>query len=171
MALAQRFVDGWYVSGFFVVMALGASLGSGCRRKDNGAVVDASAVPNAVAASDGILEGLRQEMATARRVNADTADRVKAVRPTVKCVESISSSEARAHFGYVNSSNDDVTITVSLFNRFWPPPLGRSQPTVFVAGSKDDVVPVPFNPLSATAWVLGSDFVMANAHSTACAMK
>ena len=62
-------------------------------------------------------------------------------------------------------------VAVSIFNRIWPPPLGGGQPTVFKPGSRDDVAKATFNPLGFTAWVLGSDVVIANAHSRPCAHK
>ena len=151
-----------------LVIAVASVQGSSCRRKE---VPTVTAAPKDGPVSDGILEGLQKELATARTLNVDIAERVKFVRPVLKCVERISATEWRAHFGYSNTSSHELAIPVTLFNRFWPPPLDRSQPTVFGPGSKDDVARVAFNPLGGTAWVLGSDFAMANSRSPTCPPK
>jgi hypothetical protein len=154
-----------------LVLALAAlTEGSSCRQKE-AAVAPTPAPPKAGPVSDGILEGLQKELAASRTLNLDAAERVKFVRPVLKCVEVVSKTEWRAHFGYVSTSKDELAISVGLFNRFWPPPLDRSQPTVFGPGSRDDVARVAFNPLGSTAWVLGSDFVLADAHSPPCPAK
>jgi hypothetical protein len=118
--------------------------------------------------SDGIADGLQREVEMAARTHADAAERVRTVRPVLKCVEATSSSEWRAHFGFTNAGSTEVAIPASLFNRFWPPPMVRGQPKVFAAGSKDDVVQVAFDPRSSTAWVLGAGFALADAKSTPC---
>lgn len=145
-------------------------MGGGCREKRSEEVKVAPAVASGDM-TDGILEGLQQELEAARKQDAATAERVKPVKPVLKCVEALSASEWRAHFGYVNSSTDPIPITVSIFNRFWPPPVGRSQPTVFASGSREDVAQVTFHPRSSAAWVLGSAFAMANGSSTQCGAK
>jgi hypothetical protein len=121
--------------------------------------------------SDGILEGLQREMDAASKAHTDAADRVKTVKPLLKCVEQVSLTSWRAHFGYTNSAANDVEIPNSLFNRFWPPPLVRGQPKIFSSGSRDDVVQADFDPRGSTAWVLGSGFVLASNKSTLCPKK
>ena len=116
---------------------------------------------------DGIADGLRREIEMSTRNHADAAERVKTVRPVLKCVEP-SSGQWQAHFGFTNSGSAEVAIPASLFNRFWPPPMVRGQPKVFAAGSRDDVVQVPFDPRSSTAWVLGTGFALADARSAQC---
>ena len=167
MILARRMMNRRYAESFLILMALGTTGGTACRRKDAATIANADPAP----VSDGIVEGLQRELTTAQRLNADTADRVKSVRPTLKCVETTSPTEWRAHFGYTNTSSDAVTIPVGLFNRIWPPPLGRAQPAIFAPGAKEDVAQATFNPLGSTAWVLGSAFVMASARSTPCAKR
>src|SRR6478609_1783729 len=71
-------------------------------------------------APDGIAEGLQREIDASIRIHADAAERVKAVRPVLKCVETSSSGQWQAHFGFINSGSAEVAIPVSLFNRFWP---------------------------------------------------
>ena len=119
-------------------------------------------------APHGIAEGLQREIDATTRVHADAAERVKTVRPVLKCVEALPSGQWRAHFGFTNSGAADVSIPPSLFNRFWPAPMVRGQPKVFAAGSRDDVMQVPFDPRSSTAWVLGAGFALADAKSAQC---
>src|SRR5664279_1480727 len=86
---------------------------SACRRKDSEAAsVAGHAAASSVryltgdaAVSDGILAGLQRELDNARKVNSSGVERVKAVRPVLDCVEAISATEWRAHFGYVNSGD------------------------------------------------------------------
>ncbi len=139
----------------------------GCRQKRAEEVKIVPAVAGGDG-SDGILEGLQQELEAARNQDAVTAERIKPVKPVLTCVEALSATEWRAHFGYANSSSAEIPISVSIFNRFWPPPVSRSQPTVFSSGSREDVAQVAFNPRSSTAWVLGSAFAMANGSSAQC---
>jgi hypothetical protein len=149
-----------------------ASTSGACRHKEVAAPTLAPPPhlpPATGVVSDGIVEGLQSELEKARTDNGETAARVKSVRPVLNCVEPLSATEWRAHFGYTNTSSEEVPISVSFFNRFWPPPLGRDQPTVFKPGSREDVAQAKFNPRSSTAWVLGSAFAMANGHSTPCA--
>jgi hypothetical protein len=115
-----------------------------------------------------IAEGLQREVEAATRVHADAAQRVKAVRPVLKCVEPSPSGQWRAHFGFTNSGSAEVTIPASLFNRFWPPPMVRGQPKIFAAGAGDDVVQVAFDARGSTAWVLGAGFALADAKSAQC---
>ncbi len=120
------------------------------------------------AAPAAIAEELQREVDAAAHAHADAAARVKTVRPVVKCVEPSSSGQWQAHFGFTNSGSAAVPIPFSLFNRFWPPPMVRSQPKVFAAGSRDDVMQVPFDSRSSTAWVLGAGFALADANSARC---
>ncbi len=150
----------------FMMMSAG-----GCRKKQPEAVKYA---PPAAASrgptgpiSDGIIEGLTREVEMSSRTHADAAERVKTVRPVLKCVEA-ASGQWRAHFGFANSGSTEVSIPASLFNRFWPPPMVRGQPKVFAAGARDDVVQVAFDPRGSTAWVLGAGFALADAKSTQC---
>ncbi len=178
--MASEMIRGGTISGrhrtamLLLVIVLACSGSGACRHKE----VDAPTLappPNLPPAtgvvSDGLIEGLQSELEQARTANSGTAERVKSVRPVLNCVEPLSATEWRAHFGYTNTSSEEIPISVSFFNRFWPPPLGREQPTVFAPGSRDDVAKVKFNPRSSTAWVLGSAFAMANGHSTPCAPK
>jgi hypothetical protein len=180
MTVATMITDRPPAATFVLVAAMTVVMVGACRRKeaDPGAAANLAAPPPPVryltgdaAVSDKILEGLQHEVETARRLHPETAERVKAVRPVVTCVEAISPTQWRARFGYTNSSGDDVPIAISAFNRFWPPPLGRQQPQLFAAGSRNDVAQANFNPISSTAWILGSEFVVANAHSPVCPKK
>jgi hypothetical protein len=164
-----------------VIAALTLTALIACRRRDADAgrgvaTPIASAPPTRyivsdAAVSDGILAGLQRELETAQKVNPADAERVKALRPMVDCVEAVSATEWRAHFGYANSSSGDVSVSASLFNRFWPPPLARQQPEVFAPGSRSNVVQVTFNPLSSTAWILGSGYAVADSHSIRCKQR
>ena len=153
----------------FLIVATLLMIG-GCRQNRSEEVKVVPAVPSGDL-SDGILEGLQQELEAARKQDAVTAERIKSVRPVLNCVEALSATEWRAHFGYSNSSREEIPISVSIFNRFWPPPVSRSQPTVFPSGSREDAAQVTFNPRSSTAWVLGSAFAMANGSSAQCGAK
>lgn len=147
----------------FLIVAALVMIG-GCRQKRAEEVKVVPAVPSGDV-SDGILEGLQQELEAARKQDAVTAERIKPVKPVLECVEALSATQWRAHFGYTNSSREEIPISVSIFNRFWPPPVSRKQPTVFLSGSREDAAEVTFNPRSSTAWVLGSAFAMANGSS------
>jgi hypothetical protein len=149
---------------------------SACKSKEPQTVVE---VPKPVAynrdgsvpESDGILEGFQREVAAARTFDAQTAARVQPVHPIVDCVEPLSATEWRAHFGYANDASDTIEIPVSVFNRVWPPPLARGQPTRFGEGTRKDVLGVKFNPLGSTAWVLGTAFAVATPKSPRCSKK
>jgi len=151
-----------------IVLTLAAVCG-GCRSKQPEPVKPAVAAVAGGDVSDGIVEGLHRELEAARRFDPGTAERVKAVRPILNCVEALSANEWRAHFGYSNSSGHEIPVSVSVFNRFWPPPIGRAQPDVFSSGTRDNVVQVTFHPRSSAAWVLGSAFAMADGRSAQCA--
>jgi len=153
---------------FVIVVVL--AMAGGCRQRRTREVKVVPAVASGDV-SDGILEGLQQELEAALKQDPATAERVKPVKPVLKCVEALSPTEWRAHFGYANASKDEIPISVSVFNRIWPPPVSRSQPAVFASGSSEDVVQVAFNPRSSTAWVLGSAFAMANGGSTQCGAR
>jgi len=153
-----------------LLMIMGAG---GCRKQQPEAVKATPpkvAMPGATTGvvSDGIEDGLKHEIEATARIHADAAERVKTVRPVLKCVEPSPSGQWRAHFGFTNSGSAEVTIPASLFNRFWPPPMARGQPKVFAVGSGDDVVQVAFDARSSTAWVLGAGFALADAKSTQC---
>ena len=119
-------------------------------------------------APTSIAEGLQREVDAAARIHADAAERVKTVRPILKCVELAASGQWQAHFGFTNTGSAEVSIPFSLFNRFWPPPVVKGQPKVFAAGSRGDVVQVAFDARSSTAWVLGAGYALADAKSTQC---
>jgi hypothetical protein len=148
-------------------------IAAGCRKQQPDEVKYAPpkvAAPGASTGtvSGGIVEGLKREIEMSARSHADAAERVKTVRPVLKCVETSASGPWQAHFGFTNSGSGAIAIPASLFNRFWPPPMVRGQPKVFVAGARDDVVQVPFDPRGSTAWVLGAGFALADAKSTHC---
>lgn len=146
--------------------------GFACKSKEPKSIVVVQTVvynqDGSVPASDGILEGFQREIAAARTLDAETAARVQPVRPIVDCVEPLSATEWRAHFGYTNDANDKIEIPVSVFNRVWPPPLERGQPTRFGEGTRRDVLAVSFNPLGYTVWVLGTAFAVATPTSPRC---
>ena len=148
---------------------------SACKSKEPASVVVVKPVvynqDGAVPGSDGILEGFQREVAAARTLNPETAAEVQPVRPVVECVEALSATEWRAHFGYVNTASDSIEIPVSVFNRVWPPPLERGQPTRFSEGTRKDVLAVRFNPLGSTVWVLGTSFAVASPKSPRCPNK
>lgn len=162
----------WILTALLLVTASGG----GCRKQPESPPEPVKHIPPKVAApgsttgtvTDDIREGLRREIDASTRLHADAAERVKTVRPVLKCVDASSSGQWQAHFGFTNSGSAEVAIPPSLFNRFWPPPMVKGQPKVFAAGSREDVVQVPFDPRSSTAWVLGVGFALADAKSTQC---
>lgn len=160
-------------SHLLIVAAIAA--GFACKRNEPKSVVVVRPVvynqDGSVPASDGILEGFQREIAAARTLNAENAARVQPVRPIVDCVEPLSPTEWRAHFGYASDASDQVEIPVSVFNRVWPPPLERGQPTRFGQGTRKDVLSVSFNPLGYTVWVLGTTFAVATPKSPRCSTK
>ena len=151
---------------FVLLFAASSILVGGCRRKETSS-------PSAAGRSfsDGVAERLQQELETAQKADPREADRVKAVRPLLHCVEPITRTEWRARFGYASSASGDLPISVSAFNRFWPAPEGREQPKTFEPGAHKDVVQVSFSAVASTAWCLGSACVVVNARSTPCRPK
>jgi hypothetical protein len=134
-----------------------------------GACSDEEAAPDASdPASDAITLQLQQELAAAATLNAVTAQTARPVKPTLKCVDKLSSTSYRAHFGYVNTSSSSISIPVGFYNRFFPSPQGRGQPTVYAAGAHVDILQVTFASSSVMAWVLGSGVVAATRTSALC---
>ena len=111
---------------------------------------------------------LQRELDAAATTDATASRQVDSVRPVLKCVEQASNHEWRAHFGYRNQTSKGISIPVGFHNRFWPPPIGQGQPTIFEAGTKADVVNVPFVDGGSAAWVLGQSFVLARPASIRC---
>lgn len=117
---------------------------------------------------DAITLQLQQELNAAATLNAATAQTVRPVRPTLKCVDRLSSTSYRAHFGYVSTSSASISIPVGFYNRFFPSPQSRGQPTVFASGTHADILQVTFSSSSLMAWILGSGVVTATRNSTLC---
>lgn len=113
-------------------------------------------------AGQEIARTLEQEMSGA------TASSYGSVKPVFKCVEKLSSTSYRAHFGYTNSSSTAVSIPIGFNNRFYPNPQGRGQPTSFLPGAQADVVQATFPSSSAVAWVLGYTIQIATTTSAKC---
>ena len=111
---------------------------------------------------------LQGELNAAATLNAATAATVRPVKPTLKCVDKLSSTSYRAHFGYTNSSTLSIAIPVGFYNRFFPSPEGRAQPTTFLAGSHPDILQVTFSSSSLMAWILGSGVVVATRTTALC---
>ncbi len=111
---------------------------------------------------------LQGELNAAATLNAATAATVRPVKPTLKCVDKLSSTSYRAHFGYTNSSTSSIPIPVGFFNRFFPSPDSRGQPTTFLAGSHPDILQVTFSSSSLMAWILGSGVVVATRTTALC---
>jgi len=91
-----------------LAMAAGAS---GACSPDNVAENDAE--------TQGVINQLQNEIDTASAQGAISAS-YRQVKPVLKCVEKISSSTYKAHWGYTNSSSSNVSIPVGFNNRFWP---------------------------------------------------
>jgi len=162
------------------------ALGSGCGRTKGdgpspvvqGPRTDASpdaqaahAEPRAPRIPDPVDVILKREITRAATLNPAGFEKVKALRPVLTCVETVSETEGVARFGYANESAAEVEVPVGVFNRFWPPPIGQGQPTKFAPGTKVGVVKVPFKTASSVAWVLGREMQMADVHSPACPAK
>jgi hypothetical protein len=118
--------------------------------------------------ADEIATRLQAELEAGATLNAATAASVRPVRPVLKCVDKLSSTSYRAHFSYTNSSTSSIPIPVGFFNRFFPDPSNRGQPTTFAAGTHADVVQVTFSSSSFVAWVLGSGVAAATKTSALC---
>ena len=56
------------------------------------------------------------------------------LRPVLECVTADGPSAYTAHFGYLNTVAENVSVPVGTNNRFTPNPTGRGQPTLFVPG-------------------------------------
>lgn len=119
--------------------------------------------------AEDVSTRIRHELATAAKLDPQAAAKMNTVRPVLKCVEKVSDTEWRAHFGFNNPTPAPVTIPVGFYNRIWPPPISQQQPTVFPRGSAADVVQVKFNAASSTAWILGTSFQEAKVTSPPCA--
>jgi hypothetical protein len=118
--------------------------------------------------ADELTTQLQAELDAAATVNAATAASVRPVRPLLKCVDKLSSTSYRAHFGYSNSSTASIPIPVGFYNRFYPNPQGRGQPTTFLAGSHPDLLQMTFSSNSLAAWILGSSVVVATRTTSLC---
>ncbi len=147
-----RFAQRWTIG-----LVLTSALGFGCT---NEAAPDEDPVANETTVK------LQNELAAEAALNPATAATVRPVKPTLKCVERLTSSSYRAHFGYVNTSSSSIPIPVGFYNRFFPSPQGRGQPTAFAHGTSPDVVQVAFSGSSLIAWILGSGVVTATRNST-----
>ena len=114
------------------------------------------------------VKQIQTELDSAALSDPNSFNSFKPVKPVLKCVDKLANNQYRAHFGYTNSSSSSVSIPVGFFNRFWPPPIFRGQPTVFAPGSQADVVQVTFSGFSASIWVLGDHFTVATKFSKLC---
>jgi len=140
------------------VLAMAAGAGGACS-PDNVAENDAE--------TQGVINQLQNELDTASAQGAISAS-YRQVKPVLKCVEKISSSTYKAHWGYTNSSSSNISIPIGFNNRFWPSPINQGQPTTFLPGTKPDVVQVTFNAYSASVWILGASLDFATKYSKAC---
>jgi hypothetical protein len=126
---------------------------------------DASQGPN----EDNLTKQLQAMMADVVQVEIGlTSAQLKAVKPVVKCVDKLSATSYRAHFGYTNSSAQAIAIPMGFNNRFFPNPANRGQPTTFLPGAQTDVVQTSFPSNGSATWILGSTFQFATANSTRC---
>src|SRR5581483_9098200 len=149
--MRMRRIDGTLV-GWLACAGVAAAIGA-CGSSRN----DAAAPLNVEVLSTQI----QHELDAATAANPGPAQQARPVRPVLTCVDDLGDRQFRAHFGYDNGSASDLTINIGFFNRFWPLPINRGQPTKFVAGGNVDVVQVPFDASSAVAWVLGDHFAIA----------
>jgi len=146
--------------GKLVALALIAGVGGAC-----------SANPEDASDSTGQEEYVKQlqsELDGASASDPASFNAFKPVKPILKCVDSLGNNQFKAHFGYTNSASTSISIPVGFFNRFWPPPISRGQPTVFAPGSQADVVDVTFSGFSASIWVLGDHLAIATKFSKKC---
>jgi hypothetical protein len=114
------------------------------------------------------VQQIQTELDNAAISDPSSFNNFKPVKPVLKCVDKLANNQYKAHFGYTNSSSSSISIPVGFFNRFWPPPISRGQPTVFAPGSQADVVQVTFSGFSASIWVLGNHFTVATRFSKLC---
>jgi len=131
-------------------------------------VAGCGAEPPSDPMADQVTTQLQAELDAAATTNAATAQSVRPVKPSLKCVDRLSSTSYRAHFGYTNSSSSSIPIPVGFYNRFYPNPQGRGQPTTFLAGAHPDILLVTFSSNSLAAWILGSAVVAASRNSSLC---
>src|SRR5258708_22888616 len=81
------------------------------------------------------VQQIQKELDSAAISNANSFNNFKPVKPVLKCVDKLTNNQYKAHFGYTNSSSSSISIPVGFFNRFWPPPISKGQPTTFAPGS------------------------------------
>ncbi len=143
------------------LLALAAVASGACAEQDSD---DNQSDPVA----DATTARLQAELTAGAALNPATAASVRPVKPTLKCVDRLSSSSYRAHFGYVNTSSSSISIPVGFYNRFFPNPQGRGQPTVYLSGTQTDVIQLTFTSSSFIAWVLGSGTATATRNSKLC---
>jgi hypothetical protein len=117
---------------------------------------------------DVLIQEAQRELDAATLSNPATAAQVGRVRPVLKCVGRLGNNRFQAHFGYRSGAPNAIAIPVSFFNRFWPAPTDRGQPTAFLPGSTDDVVQVSFSGFSSSIWVLGNHLAIATRFSRPC---
>jgi hypothetical protein len=141
------------------VLALVAGAGGGACSTEGASTQEPS--------TNEISNQLQNELDTAAKQDSLTFNSVKSVRPVLKCVEKLSATSYKAHFGYSNTGST-LTIPVGFYNRFWPSPINRGQPTTILSGTQADVAQVPFSAFSASVWVLGTRFDIATKYSKAC---
>ncbi len=119
-------------------------------------------------AVDELGRQVQAEMNVTQTQSALTISELRGVRPTLKCVEKVSSSSYKAHFGYSSSSSSNVSIAVGFYNRFFQSPSGRGQPTLFMPGSHPDAFQLSFASNSSLSWILGYSYVSAVSSSPVC---
>jgi RHS repeat-associated protein len=90
------------------------------------------------------------------------------IHPIVECVQKNPNGTYTAHFGYSNDNTYAVTVPVGLLNLFIPPPIDRSQPTVFQPGRQQNVFSVVFNGKPLVWEVRGRITTATNSPSLAC---
>lgn len=94
--------------------------------------------------------------------------------PLLECVDNNGDGTYTAHFGYVNSGSDVITLSVGPQNKFVDGEQDRGQPTVFFPGEHLSEFTVTFGELETVKWMLKADGdrrhqVEASATSEACA--
>ncbi|MDX2022506.1 MAG: Calx-beta domain-containing protein, partial [Deltaproteobacteria bacterium] len=89
------------------------------------------------------------------------------LRPILECVTADGPGQYTAHFGYLNTVTDSVSVPVGANNKFTPSPLDRGQPVLFAPGRHVDVFTVAFNG-SNLVWKLGPRTSTASSNSTRC---
>jgi hypothetical protein len=141
-----------------IVVAVATGCFAGCA-KNEGAPSDPS--------MDAVISQLQGELDATAAVNPSSQP-LRNVKPVLKCVEKLSSSQYRAHFGYANRNTTSVNIPVGFHNRFWPPPINRGQPTTFPVGTQPDVLQLTFSAYSISVWILGTSLEFATRNSKAC---